>query len=79
MRYTAKAIQIEAILLDSTSTAMKFLKMGEFSVIQRDGLYILTAQGTVFAPIGECYLIRWPHGVDIMDKDEFEAHYEEAK
>lgn len=79
MRYTAKPIIVEAVLLDCQQTGLNFLKCGEFSAILADGsFYIVVPGGTILAPLGDCYLIRWPNGVDIMDRTEFETMYEEA-
>lgn len=80
MRYTPKPVILEAVLLDSIKTALAFLEFGEFSVLQRDGIYIvLPDKTTIFAPFHECYLIRSDNGLDIMDKDEFETNYQEAR
>jgi hypothetical protein len=79
MQYQPKVINVEAVFLTKIVDALRFLKNGELTVIQRDGVFVLTPAGTIFAPMNECYLVRWPGGLDVMDKDEFEAMYEEAE
>lgn len=79
MRYTPKTVTVEAVYFDSFTTALEFLQIGELVALSHDGLHLLVEGGTIFAPLGECYLVRWGHGIDMMDKSEFEAVYEEAQ
>lgn len=77
MRYVPREHTVEALFLDRTASIFGFLEPGEYTAINRHGVFVLTPMGSVFAPVGECYLVRWPTGIDVMDAATFEAQYQE--
>lgn len=83
MRYRPRPVQpmqIEAVFLDDMTTLLEFLQVGEFSTISREGAYlVLEDRTTIYVEFGTSYLIRWPHGLDVMSKDDFESTWEEAR
>lgn len=79
VKYTPRPLVIEAVFLDTVETGLNFLQYGEFTAILRSGFHVHTPLGIMHAPLEECYLIRWDHGIDIMDKTEFEKMYQEAQ
>ena len=92
MKYIKKPIPIEAIFLYSKSAKFsprewdkilpdwfyKAFNDGTISEVTEDGIYIETLEGKMFAPYGNCYIIK---GVDgelyPCRADIFEATYEE--
>lgn len=79
MQYRMKSNDIEAVFFDSLTTALVFLRPGDYNVIGSNYIYILTDYGNEKVTVNTGYLIRRGGKIGFIEKDFFEDTYEEAR